>query len=185
LDEFSMAVDLLFVFLGTFGAEMPARTKDPERSCFTFSRPRTAHQHAERFAKNGKSMSSEAAVAQKVTVSVGSHVDVIAGRQEARKVAQASEFTAAEIVLVATAASEIARYILANGSRGELTIQAVHTDDHAYVELVGRFEESPYKGAVNDSATALQATRRIVDYFEIVKRSQKIEIIMRKYGGNL
>jgi serine/threonine-protein kinase RsbT len=111
-------------------------------------------------------------------VAVASDADVVAARQKGRELAARAGFAAAELTLLATAISEIARNIVKFARRGELTIAVVTDGGRVGVTIVARDSGpgiadvdralgdgySTYRGL----GLGLGGARRLMDEFAIV-----------------
>jgi RNA polymerase sigma factor (sigma-70 family) len=116
-------------------------------------------------------------------VSVSANPDVVVARQEGRKIAARAGFKAAELAVIATAISEIARNIVKFAKRGEILISVVIENERTGVTVVAR-DVGP---GIPDVDRALQdgfstygglglglpGAKRLMDEFEIVSEVGK------------
>jgi serine/threonine-protein kinase RsbT len=123
------------------------------------------------------SRSDSRAESEEVTVPIGSDVDIVKARQEGRRVAGNVGFSLTDLVLVATAISELARNIVRYARKGEIVIRSVTNSAHGGIEIIARDEGPGIKDIeqvlqVGFSTSAglglgLPGVRRLMDEFEI------------------
>jgi serine/threonine-protein kinase RsbT len=111
-------------------------------------------------------------------VSIEGDADIVAARRKVREVAEQIGFTGRDLVLLATAISEITRNIISYAKRGEVTLTAVTDGRQRGITIVVR-DEGP---GINDIEQAMRdgfstgkslglglpGARRLMDDFEIV-----------------
>lgn len=117
-------------------------------------------------------------MADRVTVSIKSDVDVVGARQRGRELAARLGFSAGDQTVIAAAISEVARNILTYARRGDVDLHVVEDGDRPGITIVAR-DQGP---GISDIAQALQdgystsgglglglsGARRLMDEFEIV-----------------
>jgi RNA polymerase sigma factor (sigma-70 family) len=125
-----------------------------------------------------------AAVAEgEVRMPVSRDADVVAVRQEGRRIAAQAGFPSSELTVIATAISEIARNIVMFAKRGEVTVSVVTENGRSGVTVVAR-DVGPgiadVRRAVQDGFSTygglglgLPGARRLMDEFEIVSEVGK------------
>ena len=113
-----------------------------------------------------------------VVVAIGSDVDLVTARAEARAQAVALGFSRTDATLIATAISEIARNIIVHAGRGRIAIRGVHETGRHGLVVVAQ-DEGP---GIRDVEAALQdghsgrggfglglpGARRLMDEFKVV-----------------
>lgn len=116
-------------------------------------------------------------MAAEVTVGIGAAGDVLAARQRGRELAAQAGFDGADLTLIATAISELARNIVEYAGRGEIGLRLVNNGERRGITVVAR-DSGP---GIRDVAQAMQdgystggglglglpGTRRLMDDFEI------------------
>ncbi len=127
-------------------------------------------------------------------VAVSSDVDIISARRAGRALAAELGFNSADVALIATAISELARNIVLYAQRGELTFERVTKDGRAGICIVAS-DQGP---GIPDISLAMQdgystgkslglglpGARRMVDEFDIHSEVGKgTRITLRKYVG--
>lgn len=127
-----------------------------------------------------------------IRVPIVAESDVLAARQEGRRLAGDLGFTGSELAVIATAISEIARNVVQHAARGEMVLRAVRTGPQEGIVVVSS-DEGP---GISDVAQALQdgystggglglglpGARRLMDEFEVVSRpGQGTTITMKKW----
>jgi len=116
-------------------------------------------------------------------VPVATDSDVVVARQEGRELAARVGFSPAELTVIATAISEIARNIVMFAKRGEVVVSVVNENERAGVTVVAR-DVGPgiadLGRAVQDGYSTygglglgLPGARRLMDEFEIVSEAGK------------
>lgn len=131
-------------------------------------------------------------MANEVTVPINSGVDVVTARQSGRALAQQLGFSAADVAVVATAISEIARNIVDYAKRGRVEIKEIE-QNHIKGILVIASDEGPGIADVNKAmqdgystgkglGLGLPGAKRLMDEFEIVSRVGKgTKVTMKKW----
>jgi serine/threonine-protein kinase RsbT len=118
------------------------------------------------------------AIAREVRVAIDSEVDILAARSKGRALAAELEFAPADLVVIATAISELARNIVAYANSGEILLQAVDDHDGRTGLMVKARDEGPgirdlprvlHNGysTAGSLALGLAGVRRVMDEFEI------------------
>lgn len=113
-----------------------------------------------------------------VYVPIRNDADVVAARSAGRSVAERGGFGVADVTMIATAISELARNILRYAHEGEIVVETVERDSQAGVSVVAR-DDGPGIADVNlamqdgfstgnSLGLGLPGTRRLMDEFEIV-----------------
>jgi serine/threonine-protein kinase RsbT len=125
-------------------------------------------------------------------VPVRAEVDVLLARQEARRLASDLRFSSAELTLIATAISEVARNIVAYAGKGEIVLRIVQQGQRRGLVVTAR-DKGP---GIVDIELALQdgystsrslglglpGSKRLMDEFNIASEVGKgTEIIMTKW----
>jgi|SRR5215472_350075 len=114
---------------------------------------------------------------EKIRIPIGSDRDIVKARQEGRRVAGELGFSSTDLVLVATAISELARNIVSYAKTGEIDIRPIVNSAHRGIEIIAR-DEGP---GIRDVDRALQVgfstsaglgmglpgVRRLMDEFKI------------------
>jgi serine/threonine-protein kinase RsbT len=129
-----------------------------------------------------------------LVVPVRAEVDVLLARQEARRLASDLRFSSAELTLIATVISEVARNIVAYAGKGEIVLRIVQQGQRRGLLVIAR-DKGP---GIADIELALQdgystsrslglglpGTKRLMDEFNIVSEVGKgTEIIMTKWSA--
>lgn len=126
----------------------------------------------------GPSPSRTALDNQAIRVPIHSDVDIVIARQKGRELATKIGFTPADLALIATAISELARNIVLYAQEGEIAISAVEDSGKKGIAMVAR-DEGP---GIPDIERALQegystskslglglpGVKRLMDDFDIV-----------------
>lgn len=124
-------------------------------------------------------MSAQAAVRQhqQTTVPVRSDPDIIEARGRTRLLAQAAGFSPTEVVLIATAVSELARNIVQFAGSGEIRAAVLTVDERTVLRLEARdsgpgianIEQAMRDGFSTCGALGmgLPGVKRIMDTFRI------------------
>lgn len=71
-------------------------------------------------------------------VEIASEIDIVTARQRAREVAESIGFTGADLTLIATAVSELARNVVQHAGRGEVLLAAASENGRVGLSLVVR-----------------------------------------------
>lgn len=123
---------------------------------------------------------------------VRSDADIVEVRLAARAMAESLGFNGTDLVVIATAVSEVARNIVEYAKRGEVILSALHKSGTAGISVVAR-DNGP---GIPDTAQAMQegystsrglglglpGARRLMDEFEIVSKiGYGTTISMRKW----
>ena len=123
---------------------------------------------------------------------IRAEVDVLLARQEARRLASDLRFSGAELTLIATVISEVARNIVAYAGKGEVVLRLVHQGQRRGLRVVAR-DQGP---GIPDVELALQdgystsrglglglpGSKRLMDEFKIVSEVGKgTEVTMIKW----
>ncbi len=132
------------------------------------------------------------AMATDTCIAIRSELDVVNARQQGRTLARELGFDGADLTLIATAISELARNIVTYALQGEILLRPVtQTGRHGLI-VVAR-DEGP---GIPDVALAMQdgystggglglglpGTQRLMDEFEIIsKAGQGTTITLRKW----
>lgn len=85
-------------------------------------------------------------------VSISSAADIVTARQKGRALALALGFDGADVTLIATAISEVARNIVVHADRGEIYLAPIHQGAKHGIRIVVR-DEGP---GIPDVAQAMQ-----------------------------
>src|SRR2546428_562874 len=85
-------------------------------------------------------------------IAIRSDADLVAARQQGRALARDLRFSGAELTLIATAISEVARNILEYAGRGEIVLEIVRSGSRRGIRVVAR-DRGP---GIADLALALQ-----------------------------
>lgn len=125
-------------------------------------------------------------------ISIRSNADIVDARLAARKMAEAMGFTGSDLVLIATAVSEVTRNIVEYAGRGEVRLSVteangkrgltiVARDDGPGIENVARAMQVGYTTS-RGLGLGLPGAKRLMDDFEIVsKLGCGTTITMRKW----
>ena len=131
-------------------------------------------------------------MADEIRVPIDSDADIVAARQQGRALAAPLGFTGADLTLIATAISEVARNIVAYAKRGEIVLSLANQDSRRGVVIVAR-DDGP---GIPDLAQAMQdgystsrslglglpGAKRLMDEFDIVSQVGKgTTIVMKKW----
>jgi len=132
-------------------------------------------------------------VIEELRVPVASEEDIIVARKLGREMAGKLGFSPTEMVLVATAISELARNILAYASRGEIALREKVDLERRAIEVVAR-DAGPgipdlkqvMQGGFSTSGglgLGLTGVRRLMDDFEITSRvGEGTTVVARKWN---
>jgi serine/threonine-protein kinase RsbT len=116
-------------------------------------------------------------VADEVCVRIQSDADIVLARQQARGLARELGFSASDLVMIATALSELARNIVQYAQRGEIILNRVEQGNRCGFAIVAR-DRGPgiadIERAMQDGYSTggglglgLPGTKRLMDEFEI------------------
>jgi len=110
-------------------------------------------------------------------VPIASDLDIVKARQEGRRIASDVGFSLTDLVLIATAISELARNIVRYARNGEIAIKSLSNSVHSGIEIIARDEGPGIKDVdqvmqVGFSTSAglglgLPGVRRLMDEFAI------------------
>jgi serine/threonine-protein kinase RsbT len=127
-------------------------------------------------------------------IPIGSDADVVAARQEARKLAAEVDLSGTDQTLLATAISEVARNITAYAKRGEVQlsvvddangrrgIRVVARDDGPGIEDLDQALQDGFSSG-NGLGLGLPGARRLVDEFTIASTpGQGTTVTLIKWG---
>lgn len=132
-------------------------------------------------------------MADEVSISIASDVDVVSARQWGRAMAAETGMSSGSQTLVATAISELARNILQYAKRGQIHLRVVQRGDRRGIMVIAE-DQGP---GIPDISLALQdgystsgglglglpGARRLMDEFEIVSEVGKgTTVTMTKWG---
>lgn len=114
---------------------------------------------------------------EETRILIGGDQDIVKARQEGRRVAGDVGFSVTDLVLIATAISELARNIVRYARKGEIAIRPLSNSGHRGIEIVARDEGPGIKDVeqvlqVGFSTSSglglgLPGVRRLMDEFEI------------------
>ena len=119
--------------------------------------------------------------------------DIVAARQEGRRIAATLNFSQSDLTVIAAAISEVARNILTYAATGHIAIQVVERADRRGVAIVAH-DEGP---GIQDVTLALQdgystsgslglglpGARRLMDEFELHSNAGRgTTVTMRKWA---
>jgi serine/threonine-protein kinase RsbT len=125
-------------------------------------------------------------------IAISVDVDVVTARRRGRELAERIGFTSRDLVLIATAISEIARNTVRYAGRGEVTVTAVTSGRRRGITIVVRDDGPGIKDierAMRDGFSTgkslglgLPGARRLMDDFEIVSSAaQGTTVTMSKW----
>jgi serine/threonine-protein kinase RsbT len=135
---------------------------------------------------------STAVVSGEVRVSVETDMDIVVARQQGRQLAERYGFRGVDLIVIATAISEIARNILSYATRGEVLLRGEHQggrqgivvvarDDGPGVEDIERAMEDGFSTG-DGLGLGLPGARRLMDEFEIISApGAGTTVTMRKW----
>jgi serine/threonine-protein kinase RsbT len=119
-----------------------------------------------------------------VSIKVERSLDIVVARNRAREVAQQVGFAGAELTLIASAASELARNIVHHAGSGEMTIRRIQrgsagiflaaSDRGPGIADLARVLASRYSGS---GGLGLDMVRRIMDEFEITSEAGRGTVV--------
>jgi len=125
-------------------------------------------------------------------IRIASDVDIVEARTAVRSLASEVGFAGTDLVMIATAVSEIARNIVEYAKRGQVICSVVQTTSHRGLEIVAR-DEGPgiadVSQAMQDGYSSasglglgLPGSRRMMDEFLVdTKPGRGTTITMRKW----
>jgi serine/threonine-protein kinase RsbT len=121
-----------------------------------------------------------------------SDLDIVEARMAARTLAAYAGFAGADLVMIATAVSEVARNILEYAKRGEVVVAVIQRGDRRGLEVLAR-DQGPGIADVSQAmqdgfstsrglGLGLPGSRRLMDDFELESRvGQGTTVTMRKW----
>jgi serine/threonine-protein kinase RsbT len=127
-----------------------------------------------------------------VRVNIASDADIVTARLQGRSIAERIGFTGSDLVIIATAISEVARNIVEYAERGEVILSNSRQGGRIGMTIIAR-DTGP---GIADVQLALQGgyssgrglglglpgARRLMDEFDIVSRPGKgTKVTMRKW----
>jgi serine/threonine-protein kinase RsbT len=126
----------------------------------------------------------------KIHVPINSDVDVLSARQQGRALAMRLGFSSADLTLIATAISEIARNIIEYAKSGEMILYLNQEGGKQGIVIIAR-DQGPGISDVNLAmqdgystsrglGLGLPGARRLMDEFEIVSEIGKGTLITMK-----
>ena len=125
-----------------------------------------------------------------IRIPIGSDLDIVTARQEGRRVAGNVGFSLTDLVLVATAISELARNIVRYARKGEIAIRPITNSVHSGIEIIARdggpgikdVEEALQVGFSTSAGLGLglPGVRRLMDEFEIQSKLEHGTIVITK-----
>lgn len=125
-------------------------------------------------------------------IAIASDADIVEARMAARSLASAAGFSGAEVVMIATAVSEVARNIVEYARPGEVAISIISNGHRRGLEVVAR-DQGPgiadVAGALADGYSSarglglgLPGSRRLMDEFHLEsKLGAGTTVIMKKW----
>ena len=127
-----------------------------------------------------------------VRVHVASDVDIVAARQEGRRVASTLGFSTSDLTVIAAAISEVARNIVTYATEGDVEISLVERNGRRGVSVVARDQGPGIANialAMRDGYSTsgslglgLPGARRLVDEFEVASEVGSGTVVtMRKW----
>ena len=134
-----------------------------------------------------------ATVADEIRIPIDSEADIVATRQQGRALAAELGFSSADLTLIATAISEVARNIVAYAKRGEIVLRHANQGSRRGIVVVAR-DKGP---GIPDIAQAMQdgystsrglglglpGAKRLMDEFDIASQVGKgTTIVMKKWA---
>jgi serine/threonine-protein kinase RsbT len=127
-----------------------------------------------------------------LVVPIRAEVDVVFARQEARRLAADLHFSGAELTLIATVISEVARNIVAYAGKGEIALRIVQQGHRRGLRVIAR-DKGPgipdIELAMQDGYSTsrslglgLPGSKRMMDEFSLISEVGKgTEITMTKW----
>lgn len=131
-------------------------------------------------------------IAEAICVLIESDADIVAARLRARELAKQVGFNSRDVVLIATAISEVTRNIVTYARCGEVTLAAARNGRRRGITVVAR-DDGPGIGDLdlamrdgfstgNSLGLGLPGARRLMDEFEIVSTvGTGTTVTMRKW----
>ena len=125
-------------------------------------------------------------------IPIRSDADIVTARLAARSMAERMGFSSVDVVLIATAVSEVARNIVAYARHGEITVTNTHRGTKKGLEVLAR-DEGPgicdLTQVMQDGYSTsrslglgLPGSKRLMDEFEIVSQvGSGTKVTMRKW----
>lgn len=125
-------------------------------------------------------------------VPIARDADVVTARQRGRELAAAVGFVRADLTMIATAISEVARNILVYAQRGEIILHPVTRGNRTGISVIavdrgpgirdiGQAMQDGFSTA-NSLGLGLPGAKRLMDDFEIISELGKgTQITMRKW----
>jgi len=125
-------------------------------------------------------------------IPIRSDADIVTARLAARSMAERMGFSSVDVVLIATAVSEVARNIVAYAKQGEITVTNTHRGTKKGLEVLAR-DEGPgicdLTQVMQDGYSTsrslglgLPGSKRLMDEFEIVSQvGSGTKVTMRKW----
>ena len=119
-------------------------------------------------------------MADEKSIPIGSDVDIVVARQEGRALAVRVGFSGADLTIIATAISELARNIVEYAKRGEILLSTadeggkrgivvVARDHGPGIPDIGKAMQDGYSTS-RGLGLGLPGTRRLMDDFEIISQ---------------
>ena len=131
-------------------------------------------------------------VADEICIQIKSERDIVAARQEGRKLAAQLGFSGVDLTLIATAISEMARNIAVYAGEGEIVLDAIQDGSKQGILVVAR-DEGPgipdVERAMQDGFSTgqslglgLPGARRLMDELEVASQAGKgTSVTMKKW----
>ncbi|MBI4493271.1 MAG: anti-sigma regulatory factor [Chloroflexi bacterium] len=132
-------------------------------------------------------------MAAETRVPIASEADIVAARQQVRALAAQVGFSPTDLVLIATAISEVARNIVQYARRGEITLSPIEQSNRRGILIIAR-DEGPgipdLELAMQDGYSTggglglgLPGARRLMDEFAITSEVGKgTTVTMKKWA---
>jgi serine/threonine-protein kinase RsbT len=126
-------------------------------------------------------------------VEIGTDADIVAARQEGRRLASQLDFSTSDLTVIASAISELARNILEYAKRGEVLISLVEKGGRNGVQVIAR-DNGPGIADINSAmqdgfstsgslGLGLPGAKRLMDEFDIQAAPGKgTTVTMRKWA---
>ncbi len=134
-------------------------------------------------------------MADEVCIPVSSEIDIVTARQKGREMASRLGFSNTDLVLIATAISEVVRNIVEYAKKGELCLNILQEGGKSGIVVIAR-DKGPgipnIKLAMQDGYTTghslglgLPGAKRLMDEFEIISEVGKgTTVTMKKWVQN-
>ncbi|MCA1718910.1 MAG: anti-sigma regulatory factor [Actinobacteria bacterium] len=131
-------------------------------------------------------------MADEICVQIKSERDIVAARQEGRKLAAQVGFSGVDLTLIATSISEMARNIAVYAGEGEIVLDAIQNDSKRGIMVIAR-DEGPgipdLERAMQDGFSTgkslglgLPGAKRLMDSFEVASQAGKgTSVTMKKW----